>query len=287
MSTEDRNVHAEEIDLLTTEEIIDWMVRDYDSILIALRETRRSIEQLVEDAVRRFRAGGRLFYVGAGTSGRLGVIEAAELYPTFGIASGRVKAVMAGGKEAVFASMEGAEDDEDSGRGAMEEATGGDIVIGISASGKTPFVLSALREAKRRGAGCWLITSNPLEYGFLDGLVFLRTGPEMVAGSTRMKAGTAAKIVLNIISTAVMIRLGKVYRGYMVDLVPLSRKLKRRAIRIVSNLTGIPEEEAEDLLQRSGWAPKKAIVMKARGVSPGEAEELLLKAGGSLRKVLE
>lgn len=169
----------------------------------------------------------------------------------------------------------------------MEEVTGEDIVIGISASGKTPFVLSALREAKRRGAGCWLITSNPVEYGFLDGQVFLRTGPEMVAGSTRMKAGTAAKMVLNIISTAVMIRLGKVYRGYMVDLVPLSRKLRRRAIRIVSNLTGVPEKEAEDLLQRSGWAPKKAIVMKALGVSSGEAEEMLRKAGDSLRKVLE
>ncbi|RMG00482.1 MAG: N-acetylmuramic acid 6-phosphate etherase [Nitrospirae bacterium] len=285
MKTEDRHTKAEDIDILPLDEVLLSLARDYERVSSAVRGAVGQIASLVEDAVDRFKKGGDIIYIGAGTSGRLGVMEAAEIYPTFGV-SKRVRAVIAGGNEAVFSSKEGAEDDENAGRLAVKGMKSADMLIGISASGSTPFVLSALREAKTRGMGAWLITSNRVEYKFLDGVVFLDTGPEMVAGSTRMKAGTAAKVALNMISTSLMIRLGRVYRGYMVDLVPMSEKLKRRATGIVSSLTGASADEARELLERTNWKTKVALVVKKKGITPEEAEKLLNEKGGFLRDIL-
>lgn len=285
MKTEDRHTKAEDIDILPLDEVLLSLARDYERVSSAVRGAVGQIASLVEDAVDRFKKGGDIIYIGAGTSGRLGVMEAAEIYPTFGV-SKRVRAVIAGGNEAVFSSKEGAEDDENAGRLAVKGMKSADMLIGISASGSTPFVLSALREAKTRGMGAWLITSNRVEYNFIDGVVFLDTGPEMVAGSTRMKAGTAAKVALNMISTSLMIRLGRVYRGYMVDLVPMSEKLKRRATGIVSSLTGASADEARELLERTNWKTKVALVVKKKGITPEEAEKLLNEKGGFLRDIL-
>lgn len=285
MKTEDKHPGAEELDALSLDEVLLRIARDYEGVSSAVRGAIGQIASLVEDAVDRFKKGGDIIYIGAGTSGRLGVMEAAEIYPTFGV-SKRVRAIIAGGQEAVFSSKEGAEDDENAGRLAVRGMKSADMLIGISASGSTPFVISALREAKKLGIGSWLITSNRVEYPFLDGMVLLDTGPEMVAGSTRMKAGTAAKVALNMISTSLMIKLGRVYKGYMVDLVPMSEKLKRRAIGIVSSLTGSSEDEALKLLERTNWKTKVALVVKKKEVTPEEAEELLNERGGVLRDIL-
>lgn len=245
----------------------------------------------VEDAVRRISAalaaGGRLVLFGAGTSGRLGVIEAAECPPTFGTPPGLVQAVMAGGRGSVFKSKEGAEDDAAAGKSAARaRVRRGDAVVGIAASGVTPFVLAALEQSRRRGAATILVTSNSRALRAVDVTISPAVGPEALAGSTRMKAGTAAKMVLNMLTTATMLRLGKIYRNWMVDLKPSSKKLRLRAIRLVSRLGGVAPAAAQRLLVQAGGRPKTAIVMARRGVGRREAESLLAASGGFLRPVL-
>ncbi|HEC97233.1 MAG TPA: N-acetylmuramic acid 6-phosphate etherase [Nitrospirae bacterium] len=286
MSTEDLNPSAIEIDLLSVEEIIHIMNEENLAAVQAVNKAGDSISSAVKDAVITIKSGGRLVYVGAGTSGRLGVLDASEIPPTFGEAPGVIKAIMAGGDAALTTSIEGAEDNRPAGKHAVADITSRDMLLGISASGKTPFVLSALMEGKDQGARCWLLTCNDIEYDFFDGVIKVIVGPEIVAGSTRLKAGTATKMVLNMISTTAMVKLGKVYKGYMIDVVPSNRKLKDRAVRIIMDLTGCSREEAGTLLQSSGGSAKTAVLMYLKGLDYENAGRLLKESGGLLRKAL-
>ena len=287
MITEETNPHSKEIDALSIQEIIRIMNDENLLVTEAVRAASDSISLAVRDAVCAIRSGGRLIYIGAGTSGRLGILDASEIPPTFNVSPDLVRGLIAGGNRALTEAVEGAEDDEEAGIEAVSGVSDKDMLIGITASGTTPFTISALREGKRRGARCRLLTCNDVEYDFLDGIIKLLAGPEIIAGSTRLKAGTATKIVLNMISTAAMIQLGKVYKGCMVDVVPSNKKLRSRAIRIIREITGCRDEEAEVLLDRSGGNAKTAILMRLKGLSREEAKGLLERSDGSLRKALE
>ncbi len=220
-----------------------------------------AIAALADEVARTLRSGGRLVYAGAGTSGRLGALDAAECPPTFGVAPSRVVALVAGGPRALRRAVEGAEDDATAGAAAVRRARIGarDLVVGISASGTTPYVLAALAEARRRGAGTALVTSNPSARAAADRRIVLETGPERVAGSTRMKAGTAAKMALGLLSTAAFVRLGAVRSGRMVALRAGSAKLRARAVRNVADLAGVSAGVARRLLEASGWDVTAAI----------------------------
>jgi N-acetylmuramic acid 6-phosphate etherase len=236
------------------------------------------------------RGGGRLFFVGAGTSGRLGVIEAAECPSTFGTPRQLVQAIMAGGRAAVFRSREGAEDDAVAARRAVgARVRKGDVIVGISASGVTPFVRSALEAARRRGAGTVLVTCNARGLGRLSDQVRIvpTTGPEVLAGSTRLKAGTATKLVLNTLTTASMTGLGRIYGNRMVDLQPRSAKLRERALRLISELAGVSRGRAVQAFEESGGRVRVAIVIARSGWDAAEASRALRAAGGSLRVVLQ
>jgi N-acetylmuramic acid 6-phosphate etherase len=226
---------------------------------------------LADAAAGALRAGGRLVYAGAGTSGRLGALDAAECPPTFGVAPARVLALVAGGDRALRRAVEGAEDDRGAGAAAVRRARvgAGDLLVGISASGETPFVVAALAEARRRGARTALLTSNPAARAPADHLVVLDTGPERVAGSTRMKAGTAAKMALGLVSTAAFVRLGAVRAGRMIALRPASEKLRRRAVRTVADLAGVGAAAARRLLVRTGWDVRAAIAAAETGPGSG------------------
>ena len=249
---------------------IELMLSEEASVPGKLLAERRRIEQVIRLIVRAFRQGGRLFYVGAGTSGRLGVLDASECPPTFRTSPGMVEGIIAGGRRALWQSVEGAEDDAAAGRRAIEErgVNRRDIVVGIAASGTTPFVWGALDEAKRRGAKTVLVCFNP----FLEIPRALRPavvvapelGPEVLTGSTRLKAGTATKLLLNLFTTLAMVRLGKVRSNLMIDLKPSNAKLRGRAVRIVQELTGAGCAAAKTALQRSGWVIKTAVARLRR-----------------------
>jgi N-acetylmuramic acid 6-phosphate etherase len=243
-----------------------------------------AIGRAVAAIVERLGRGGRLIFVGAGTSGRLGVIEAAECPPTFNTRPGQVQAVMAGGRRAVFRSVEGAEDDARAGaRAIRRRARRGDAVVGIAASGVTPFARAALAEARRRGALTVLVTCNPRAPRVAARIVIaLRVGPEVLAGSTRLKAGTATKLALNTLTTAAFTRLGKVHGNRMVDLQPRSAKLRARAERLVAELGGVSALRARRLLDQANGSAKIAIVMARRRVTASEARRALRAAGGFL-----
>jgi N-acetylmuramic acid 6-phosphate etherase len=236
------------------------------------------VSALAERATSVLRDGGSVLYVGAGTSGRLGNLDASEIPPTFGSKPKQFRALIAGGAPALVRAVEGAEDDEQQGRRAIAKAVrGGDLVIGISASATTPFVRGALIEARKRKAHTALVSCNPLsaDRRLADLFVLPDTGPELVSGSTRLKAGTATKLVLNAVSTAAMIALGKVYRGRMVDLMPTNEKLRVRAVRIVQELSGLSEANARKLLKAAGGAPKVALAMHFARLSRRDAERRL------------
>jgi N-acetylmuramic acid 6-phosphate etherase len=251
----------------------------------AARQTARAVDLITRSLARR----GRLLFVGAGTSGRLGVLEAAECPPTFGTPATLVQAVIAGGRRAVFRSAEGAEDDAAAGaRQVGRRARAGDVVVGIAASGVTPFVLGALRAAGRRGAATVLVTCNPgVSQRAAQVVIALAVGPEVLAGSTRLKAGTATKLTLNTLTTASFARLGKVYGNRMVDLRPRSAKLQARAERLVRELGGVGPAEAGRLLRAAGGSTKQAIVMARLAVGAAAARRLLAGESGSLRPLLE
>jgi N-acetylmuramic acid 6-phosphate etherase len=251
----------------------------------AARPLARAVE-LVAAALAR---GGRLVFVGAGTSGRLGVLEAAECPPTFGTPPGLVRAVMAGGRASVFRAAEGAEDDAPAGaREIRRHARRGDVVVGVAASGVTPFVRAALAAARARGAATVLVTCNPtVARSSARVVVALAVGPEVLAGSTRLKAGTATKLALNTLTTAAFVRLGKVYGNRMVDLQPRSTKLRARARRLVVELGRVSERDAARLLAAAGGCAKPAIVMARLGVDAREARRRLATARGFLRRALE
>lgn len=281
---------------MSAREIIRLMNREDRRAVDAVRRVLPRVARAVDRIVEALGRGGRLFFVGAGTSGRLGILEAAECPPTFGIAPGRVQAVMAGGRSAVFRAREGAEDDARAGARAMRaRVRPGDVVVGVSASGLTPFVRGALAEAARRGAATILVAANPVRGSDSHKptaarrarplVIPLATGPEVLAGSTRLKAGTATKLVLNMLTTASMARLGRVYGHRMVDLQPRSAKLRERALRLIAELAGVSRPVAARALRASGQRVRLAVVVARTGLDVRAARRLL-KTAGSLRAVL-
>ena len=278
------------LDVKPLEEVVALLWQDQLEAVKVVEEALRQIAAAAKLFAQTLRKEGRVFYVGAGTSGRLGVLDAVELPPTFSIDPTRVQTILAGGERAFTQALEEGEDDYEAGREAVRArgVTSSDLVIGISASGSTPFVLGAISEAHSRGAKTVGITSNsgsPLE-SVVDLPIVVPTGPELVAGSTRLKAGTAQKVVLNLISTAAMIALGKVYEGLMVEVKATNEKLRKRAARIVARLTEAPPERVKEALAEAGWQVKPTVLMLKGDISHQEAEELLKECDGSLRAAL-
>lgn len=291
MSTEQVNPKTADIDRLDTRSMLERIHNEdqvaVDVVTAALPDITRAIDGIVE----RMRAGGRLFYVGAGTSGRLGIIDAVECIPTYNTPPELVQGIIAGGEEAFTRSIEAVEDDHQAGAGDLKlrGVTGNDAVVGIAASGRTPFVVGALIYARGIGALTVGIANNAPSQ-VLDAAeiaIPLNTGAEVIAGSTRMKAGTSQKMVLNMISTATMIQLGKVYGNLMVDVQVKNEKLRQRAIGLIQQIAEVDPARAEALLKESGRSVKVAVVMARRGVSAGEARSLLAEAGGVLRGVID
>jgi N-acetylmuramic acid 6-phosphate etherase len=291
LTTEQVDPRYARIDVASVGELATLMNDADAEVPSAVRAALPQIVPAIEAVVARVRSGGRLLYVGAGTPGRIGVVDAAECPPTFGTPPELVRAIVAGGPAAVFAAQEGVEDNADAGRAAIaaEAVTSGDAVVGIAASGRTPFVLAAVAEARRRGALAIGVSCNagtPLSAA-VEHPVEVLVGPEVVAGSTRLKAGTAQKLVLNMISTITMVQLGKTYGNLMVDLNASNAKLRDRAIRMVSTVTGVPPERAAEALEASGMHVKLAILRLERGLDEADAAARLAAAGGQLRTALE
>ena len=267
------------------------MIAEDRTVTDAVATQRDEIANAIAAAEQTFRAGGRLFYVGAGTSGRLGVLDASECPPTFGTPPEMVQGIIAGGPAALTSAQEGAEDDLDQARVdlAARGVRAGDFVIGIAASGTTPYVRVALQYAREVGARTAIVACSPppaetLKY--TDIAIVAITGPEVVTGSTRLKAGTATKLILNMITTGAMIRLGKTFGNLMIDLRATNVKLVDRSERIVAEVSDVSREEARALLERAGGSVKLAIVMHALGVDAPEAERRLAAGGGVVRRVI-
>ena len=289
--TEQRNPRTERIDVAGTLEIVDLMNAEDATVAAAVRAERERIARAIELIVAGLQQGGRLVYVGAGTSGRLGVLDAAECPPTFGTPPTLVVGVIAGGYGALVKSVEGAEDDVNAGAAAMDTGavTARDVVVGIAASGTTPYVRAALARAQTLGAKTVLVTcSTPpkLLTDTCDVVILPVVGPEALTGSTRLKAGTATKLVLNTLSTGAMIRLGKVYGNLMVDLMALSDKLKDRGERIVMECAGVDRGKARAAIEQAGGSVKLAIVMAKKGIRREEAQRALDDAGGFVRRAV-
>ena len=290
-TTERRNPRTAAIDLASPLEIVDLINAEDRSVAEAVATQRESIARMIEVVERAFRAGGRLFYAGAGTSGRLGILDASECPPTFGVSADMVQGLIAGGHPAIFAAQEGAEDSPE--RGARDVDAVGftpkDVLVGIAASGTTPYVHGALRRAKAIGGTTGMVAHSPPPAAILDAIdvpMVVVTGPEVVTGSTRMKAGTATKMVLNMITTGAMIRLGKTYGNLMVDLQTTNAKLVDRSERIVAEVCDITREEARPLLERAGGSVKLAIVMQKLGTDKAGAEAALARGNGIIRRVV-
>ena len=289
--TERRNPRSATIDTASSLEIVDLIGAEDAGVPSAVARVREEIARAIDLVEAAFRAGGRLVYVGAGTSGRLGVLDAAECPPTFGTPPEMVLGVIAGGYPALVRSVEGAEDDVNAGIGEIDARRLGphDVVVGIAASGTTPFVRAALSRAQTLGARSVLVTcAEPpaLLQETCDVCIVVKVGPEVVTGSTRMKAGTATKLVLNTLTTGAMIRIGKTYGNLMVDLRAWNDKLVDRSQRIVMETTGLPRDDARAVLDAAGGRVKTAIVMARRGVSGDEADRLLAEHQGRLRSIV-
>ena len=289
LATERTNPKSTRLDRLGIERVVELMQAEDRRVLDAVRKARPEIVRAAEAFREAWIAGRTCFLFGAGTSGRLAVLESAELPPTFGTDPKRVRAVMAGGRAAVFRAKEGAEDRSDDGRAGAARARKGDLVIGVSASSVTPFVRGALQEAGRRGARTVLVTASRSTdtAKAAEIVVRLDVGPEVVAGSTRLKAGTATKLALNQITTSAFASAGKVFGPWMIDLRAGSAKLRDRALRIVAAATGTPPEGARRLLARSKGEIRAAIVMGRTGVNAAGARKRLDAARGDLRAALE
>ncbi|HEX4574708.1 MAG TPA: N-acetylmuramic acid 6-phosphate etherase [Gemmatimonadales bacterium] len=289
--TEQRNPRTQRIDVASALEIVDLINAEDSSVPQAVRAVRESIARAIDLAVAAFQQGGRLIYVGAGTSGRLGVLDASECPPTFGTPPEMVVGVIAGGYQSLVKGLEGAEDDVNAGMSAMDDARVGpkDFVLGIAASGTTPFVRAALSRAQTIGAVTGLLScSDPpqLLVETCDVLILPPVGPEALTGSTRMKAGTATKLVLNTVSTGAMIRLGRAFGNLMVDLMAWSDKLRDRGERIVMECCGVDRATARQAIEAAGNSVKLAIVMVDERVTRVEAERLLTAAGGFVRRAV-
>jgi N-acetylmuramic acid 6-phosphate etherase len=286
--TESRNPRSRDLDRLPIRRAVELLLDEDRRALVAAARVAPAITRAAAAAARVLAGGGRILFIGAGTSGRLGILEAAECPPTFGSAPEQIVGVMAGGEDAVFRAVEGSEDREDVGRREGGRATARDLVVGISASSVTPFVRGALAAARARGAATVLVTCAPRPglRAMADVVIAVPTGPEVLTGSTRLKAGSATKAVLNAITTAAMVRQGKAYENLMVDLKRNSAKLVDRARRIVSAAARVPPDEAQRLLDAAGGEVKTAIVMGRLGVAPATARKRLRAAGGHVRAAL-
>ncbi len=279
--TEHLHPRAEDLDLVSLEEVVRRLHQEDLAAVRAVHPTLPEVARVARAVADALRAGGRLLYVGAGTSGRLGVLDASECPPTFGVSPRQVQAVLAGGRRAMTRAVEGAEDDTQAGARAMRELRVGpkDVVCGISASARTPFVLGALEAAQGRGARTVLVCCNrPGARARADHVLLAETGPELVAGSTRLKAGTATKLILNALTTAAFVAQGKVYRGRMVDVRPTNVKLQARAVRMVAELAELAPAEAKKLLAKAGGEVKVALAMHFTGLSAREARQRLKHA---------
>jgi N-acetylmuramic acid 6-phosphate etherase len=289
-TTEQSNPASTNIDALDTAAILRAIQEQDATVPAAVRAELPNIAKAVEAVVKALRRGGRLLYVGSGTSGRLGVLDAAECPPTFGVSRETVQAVIAGGTRALTRAAEAAEDDAEQGRRDLAARRVGprDVVIGLTASGRTPYTLGALRYARSRRATTVAITANPGSPVTRLARISIvpATGPEVIAGSTRMKAALAQKMVLHMISTAAMIRLGHVYRNYMVGVRPTNRKLVERACSIIINVTGCDRATAARALRQAGRDVRVAIAMLRTGLDRRAAERALARHDGELRKVL-
>jgi N-acetylmuramic acid 6-phosphate etherase len=288
--TELRNPRTRNLDLRSTRGIVDAIHREDARVAGALGHELAAITRAVDCIVRALAAGGRLIYVGAGTSGRLAMLDAAECPPTFGVPAGLVSAVIAGGSRALTTSVEGAEDSAAQGRRdlARRRLQRRDVVVGLSASGDTPYVLGALRFARRMGAATIAVTANrrsPLSRA-AQITIAAETGAEAIAGSTRMKAGTAQKMVLNLLSTAAMVRLGHVYDNWMVDVTPSNKKLRQRALGILRNATGASPARAARALQAARENLRVALIMLKTKSTAAQARQRLRQAQGNLRRAL-
>jgi N-acetylmuramic acid 6-phosphate etherase len=288
LSTEALNPKSARLDRLGIEKIVALMQTEDRRVLEALRKARPAIVRAARIFLETYRTGGTCFLFGAGTSGRLAVLEAAELPPTFGTDPRRARAVIAGGRDAVFRAKEGAEDRSEDGWRAAGKSRRGDLAIGVSASSVTPFVRGALERARRQGAKTVLVTASRAggTKALADVVVRLDVGPEVVAGSTRLKAGTATKLALNQITTSALASAGKVYGPWMIDLRAGSAKLRDRALRIVAAACGVEPEEARRLLGRARGEVRTAIVMGRSRVRYAEARRRLDRAEGDLRRAL-
>lgn len=291
--TEQANPNSEALDQLSSLELVDLFNQEDAKTLAAIAQAREPLARAIDLAAVALAQGGRLFYIGAGTSGRLGVLDASECPPTFCTDPELVQGIIAGGPPALLRSSEALEDRAEDGAAAMAERSVGDrdLVVGITAGGTTPYVQGALIEAARRGAktvflACVPIDQVPPPGGSVDVDLRLLVGPEILAGSTRLKSGTVTKMALNILSTGTMVKLGKVYGNRMVDVSVTNSKLRDRAVRMVRDLANLNRAEAEDLLDRSGNRVKTALLMHWAGVDRPQAEQFLTQGGGQLRQAL-
>ncbi|RFU68841.1 N-acetylmuramic acid 6-phosphate etherase [Bacillus sp. V59.32b] len=290
LTTENRNNRTMNLDEMDTDEILRVMNEEDQTVPLAIQKELSQIEKLVKSAIQSLKSGGRMIYLGAGTSGRLGILDAVECVPTFGTPPEMVKGLLAGGNEAFMTAVEGAEDSEELAASDLAEINlnENDIVIGIAASGRTPYVIGGLKFAKEQGAFTGSIACNKdAEISkYAEILVEIETGSEILTGSTRLKAGTAQKLVLNMISTATMIGIGKVYKNLMVDVQPTNRKLVERSKRIIMQATETDEKTAENFYRDANGDVKTAIVMILTNCSAEEARDRLMQSGGFVRKAL-
>lgn len=290
IQTEERNSRSSHIDALETIDMLRVINEEDKKVAEAVEAQLGQIALAVDTIADQLKKGGRLVYCGCGTSGRLGVLDAAECPPTFSTEDGQIIALLAGGEKAMFFAVEGAEDSKRGGEEDLRQAgfCSEDVLVGITASGRTPYVIGAMEYALRMQAhviGISCCPGSPVEQ-LAEIAITPVTGPEVITGSTRMKCGTAQKLILNMLSTGAMIRLGKVYENLMVDVRPLNEKLRHRSRLIVSEVTGITEEEADGLLTQCGYHPKQAIIMQLCGTDPARADFLLKNCGGRISSVL-
>ncbi|HQD50570.1 MAG TPA: N-acetylmuramic acid 6-phosphate etherase [Defluviitaleaceae bacterium] len=290
LKTESRNPRTLNLDTMSTMELLRIMNEEDQKVIDAVKEALPQIEQCVQLVIKALNNNGRLIYIGAGTSGRLGILDAVECAPTFSTTD-EVIGIIAGGEKAFIKAVEGAEDSEELAEKDLDAVSVGekDVVVGIAASGRTPYVIGALKHAKKHGAKAVGIACNKNSElaKYADVTIEVDAGPEILTGSTRLKAGTCQKLILNMISTASMVGIGKVYGNLMVDMKPTNLKLKERAKRIVMESTGCDKKTAEKILEETDYSMKEAIVMILTGVSREEAERRIIENKGFVRKCIE
>ncbi|MEK3613515.1 N-acetylmuramic acid 6-phosphate etherase [Lactobacillus crispatus] len=290
LTTEKRNSATMHIDNMSTLDMVKTINKEDQKVAEAVGTQEEQIAQAIDMASKKYHDGGRLIYIGAGTSGRLGILDAVELVPTYGISPDRAIGLIAGGKTAMYLAVEGAEDSESL---AVEDLgklnlTSKDVVLGLAASGRTPYVIGGLDYAQKIGAGTISIAcvNNSLIGKHAEIAIEAVVGPEVITGSTRMKAGTAQKMILNTISTGVMIKQGKVYQNVMIDVLPTNKKLVNRAIRIITSVTNVSIEQAKDVLLKADKNVGLAIVMAKTGLNSDDASKLLEKNNNNVSQVL-